>query len=144
MIRHSDCYSLVILMGEITRSETSPAAKVGRTSRILVTDDEPAVVALIDRTLRRWGYETVLAHSQLECLDVWRQLKEEISTVIMDLKLGCSDGRALAEVLRNDRPDLRVIFMSGYPAEEFHDAELVNGRNFFAKPFEIERLRGLL
>jgi two-component system, cell cycle sensor histidine kinase and response regulator CckA len=111
---------------------------------ILVVDDEPAVLGLIERFLQSWGFSTSAALSEMDCLNVWQQHKDEISAAIIDLRLSASDGRTIGRILQNQKPDLKIIYMSGYPVEEFQDSTLVRGINFVSKPFELDMLRNLL
>ena len=119
-------------------------ANGARKPSILAVDDEPAVLSLVERLLQSWGYPTAVARSESECLEVWRERKDEISTAIVDLRLGTSDGRKVAALLQGEKADIKIIFMSGYPIEEFNDKNLVAGKNFIAKPFGVRDLRKLL
>lgn len=118
---------------------------VGRApGRVLVVDDEQPILTLIEQSLRQWGYAAVSASSALECTAIWNNHRDDITAAIIDLRLGNADGRDVAALLLRDKPDLNIIFMSGYPLETFNDPALVEGKNFIAKPFQVQVLQQLL
>lgn len=121
-----------------------PEFETGSKPMVLAIDDEPAILSLIEKLLKNWGYSTATAHNESECLNLWQRLKDEISIAIVDMRLNTLDGRHLAAELLNDNPDLKVIFMSGYPIEEFHDPNLEFGKNFVTKPFGLMELKKII
>lgn len=87
----------------------------GRSDRkILVIDDEPSIRKVIDRLLKQFGYETLLASTGQEGLRLFDMNAPDIALVLLDWNLpGTSGGReTLAELIRK-RPDLRVILVTG-------------------------------
>jgi two-component system, cell cycle sensor histidine kinase and response regulator CckA len=70
------------------------------------------------RVLESYGYKVHEAASAREALEVWRPSAAEVSLLITDMVMpeGIS-GRDLGERLRAQKPELKVIFMSGYSAE---------------------------
>jgi PAS domain S-box-containing protein len=108
----------------------------GGTETILLVEDEPAVRMLTRMVLQRAGYQVIEAASGA---DGWRAFEKnggQIDLALTDVVMpdGMS-GRELANKLLSSRPDLRVIFTSGYSAD-FAGAELsLNDRqSFLAKP----------
>jgi CheY-like chemotaxis protein len=82
------------------------------------------------------------ASNGVEAIEVWRQRREEIQLLLTDMVMpGGVNGRELAGQLRGERPDLKVIFASGYSAEVAGpDLALKEGFNFLSKPFALPKL----
>ena len=108
----------------------------GRGQRILVVEDEPAVRTLLVSLLTRHGYEAT-AVTQTEALDRARR-GEPIDLLLTDVVMPGMNGRALAKAMTELRPELRVVYMSGY-AEDGADG-VDEAAGFLAKPFDLERL----
>ncbi len=90
----------------------------GGDETLLVVEDEKAVRDLVSTVLSGLGYKVFTAESGLKALGVWVRHKTEIDLVLTDLVMPDGlNGRELAEKLWSDRPDLKVMFTSGYSAE---------------------------
>jgi signal transduction histidine kinase/CheY-like chemotaxis protein len=114
----------------------------GGAESILVVEDEPAVRTLAARILGTHGYRVQAAPSGAEALDLWRQQAGAFDLLLTDLIMpGGISGGQLAERLRTDKPDLRVIYMSGYPGDTASRGLVLHeGVNFLQKPFDPARL----
>jgi two-component system cell cycle sensor histidine kinase/response regulator CckA len=109
---------------------------------ILVVEDESALRELVVHILQLCGYRTFEAPSGVAALKVWEKHKQEIHLLLTDMVMpeGLS-GRQLAERLQAERPDLKVIYTSGYsPGMAGKDIALLEGFNFLAKPYTPHRL----
>ena len=111
---------------------------------ILVVEDEPAVRHLVRSLLRRRGYTVLEAGSGVDALKVWNDPahREQIALVLTDMVMpdGLS-GLDLARRLRAEKPELSVVFTSGYSAEiAGRELKLAQGENFLQKPFTSEVL----
>ena len=85
---------------------------------VLVVDDEGPVRELTARMLREAGYDTMLA---VDGLDAWRQLRREtarIDAIVSDVVMPHMTGTELVARLQAYRPELPVILMSGYSADD--------------------------
>ncbi|MEZ5290708.1 MAG: PAS domain-containing protein [Vicinamibacterales bacterium] len=118
----------------------------GRAECVLVVEDEGAVRDLAARVLRRHGYRVLTAGSGVEALDVWTAHRDEIALLMTDLVMpGGMTGFALAKRLASDRPDLRIVYTSGYSREvSAGSVSLVPGVDFLDKPYRIERLLSIV
>jgi CheY-like chemotaxis protein len=110
--------------------------------RILVVDDDAAVLDVACKVLRRAGYEVLAATGAEEALRIAGEQRDEpIHLLLTDVVMPEMSGRQLAERLREDRPDLPVLYMSGYT----EDQVILQGLrlaevDFVAKPFTLQDL----
>jgi two-component system cell cycle sensor histidine kinase/response regulator CckA len=81
---------------------------------ILVTEDEGAIRDLLKNVLSEQGYRVITAADGAEALDLVRQNDGEIDLVITDVVMPNLSGPEMVQRLQADRPDTKVIFMSGY------------------------------
>ncbi len=102
---------------------------------ILLVEDEDAVRRFAGEVLRRHGYKVAAAENAQEALDIAAR-GEVIDLLLTDVIMPGMGGRALSEQLRASRPDLRVVFMSGYAGEAIvRHGILAPGTIFVDKPF---------
>jgi PAS domain S-box-containing protein len=105
---------------------------------VLLVEDEEAVRDLTSLTLQNRGYRVLTAECGTRALGIWEQSGEEIDLLFTDIVMpGGISGRDLAERLRRHRPNLPVVFTSGYDASQVGRTE---GENFLSKPFNSEKL----
>ena len=109
---------------------------------ILIVEDEQAVRLLVGNLLQRCGYTALLAVSGIEALNLWEQHKDEIQLLLTDMVLPDGMmGRELAEKLKGEKPQLKVVFTSGYSASVVGKGpSLVEGVNFLQKPYHPQKL----
>ncbi len=103
---------------------------------ILIAEDEPVVRQMVRYTLESQGYHVLEAENGKDALEVARQCTRPIHLLLTDVIMPEMGGRQLAHLLRQDRPGIQVIFMSGY----IDDEALLRGQNddtetFLQKPF---------
>ena len=108
---------------------------------VLVIDDEPSIRMLITDVLSDTGYSVLEASDGPAGLRVL-QSAARIDLLITDVGLpGGMNGRQVADAARSLRPDLRVLFITGYAENALMgDGHLEKGMHVLAKPFEVERL----
>ena len=109
---------------------------------ILIVEDEQAVRLLVGNLLQRCGYTVLLAVSGIEALNLWEQHKDEIQLLLTDMVLPDGMmGRELADKLKGEKPQLKVIYTSGYSANVVGKGpSLVEGINFLQKPYHPQKL----
>lgn len=104
---------------------------------VLVAEDEDAVRSLVRLVLSRAGYTVLTAADGEEAIDVAAAHEGEIDLLLTDVVMPRMGGTELASRLRGSRPDLPVIFMSGYAGEALtRDGTLPSGSAFIQKPFK--------
>jgi CheY-like chemotaxis protein len=116
----------------------TPSRLAGET--VLVVEDTEATAQITRILLESWGYLVLEAHGAAEALDVSDSHTDEIHLLLTDVIMPGLSGPQLADELRRRRPKLRVVFMSGIPADE------INGRMdaFLSKPFNPARLSQMI
>lgn len=114
----------------------------GGIERILVVEDETALRQLAGQILRRFGYQVQTAETGVAALKVWEEANGEFDLLLTDMVMpdGIS-GRELAEMLKQKKSSLRVIYSSGYSQEiAGQDLTLEEGFNFLQKPYHPMKL----
>jgi len=108
---------------------------------ILLVEDEEAVRSFAARALASRGYRVHEAASGIEALEVMEQVGGQIDLVVSDVVMPELDGPSLLRELRKTRPELKIIFVSGY-AEEAFKKNLPEGEefHFLPKPFSLRQL----
>jgi two-component system cell cycle sensor histidine kinase/response regulator CckA len=108
---------------------------------ILLVEDEDAVRLFSARALRNKGYKVIEARSGEAALVIMGQDGEPIDLLITDVVMPEMDGPALVEEVRQRRPDMKVIFISGYAESAFRQqASDGSMLHFLAKPFSLKQL----
>ena len=111
---------------------------------ILIVDDEDLIRELLADALSD-DFKVLAARNGEESLTLFEQHRDEIELVITDLIMPQMRGDALAERVRELRPTLPIIFISGYEREIETDALLAKGRAaFLPKPFDVLTLTSTL
>lgn len=109
---------------------------------ILVVEDEAPLRLLVTRILGRQGYRVLAAKSGVEALDLWTVHKQEVDLLLTDMVMpnGVS-GKQLAETLLTERPDLKVIYSSGYSLDLADQGDRFKvDVNFLPKPYPTAKL----
>lgn len=115
-----------------------PRAQQGE--QVLVVEDEVAVRTLVIDVLRDLGYSTLEAGDSETALPLL-QSSERIDLLVSDVGLPGLNGQQLAEIARQHRPDLRVLFMTGYARDAEVPADFLDqGMDMLIKPFSIDDL----
>jgi Response regulator containing CheY-like receiver, AAA-type ATPase, and DNA-binding domains len=121
----------------------TPAA--APTETILVVDDDPDVLALAADILRAAGYTVVSTGDPCEALRLARTRAEPLHLLLTDVLMPFMRGSQLAEELRLIRPDVKVLFMSGYwESLEDYRIRLAPGEPCLDKPFTIAKLEATI
>ena len=128
----------------VTTEAAMPAGE-GRGQHILYIDDDEAQVFLIKRTLERWGYRVSAYLQQREALDVLLAGAARFDLVVTDFNMPGISGLEIARAIRNARPDLPVIVVSGYITDDLRTQAAAAGvRELISKSHEVEELRDVV
>jgi PAS domain S-box-containing protein len=109
---------------------------------ILVVEDDPMVRRMLETLLSMGGYQILSAASGGEALQVWRMNHAKVKLLLTDMVMpGGISGKELAETLRRERADLRVLISSGYSSDLISGGEALPPRTWFlAKPYTPKEL----
>ena len=110
------------------------------TETILVVEDEAEVLNLIVRVLQACGYQVLVAQEGSQALQLSREQEGPIHLLITDIIMPGMSGKELAEKLRRQRADTRLLFISGYPDQEIVREGDLKDAAFLPKPFTVEDL----
>ncbi|MFO0723963.1 MAG: ATP-binding protein [Myxococcota bacterium] len=109
------------------------------TETILVVEDEPLVRNFATKVLTQIGYQVVIAATAADALEMVRSQRITPALLLTDVVMPQMGGRQLADALTKLRPELRVLFMSGY-ADDLLDQRAPSSSGFLAKPFTPKEL----
>jgi two-component system, cell cycle sensor histidine kinase and response regulator CckA len=123
--------------GDKTIVLATPADDLG-TGLVLIVEDDERVRAIAGQMLRRMGYEVIEASGAEQAIEAARE--HDIDVLLTDVVMPGMDGTRLAEHLRAEKPDLRIVFMSGYQEALWASGSPPSGAAFIQKPFRREDL----
>jgi CheY-like chemotaxis protein len=124
----------------VTVADSSGPPRAIDGERVLVVEDEDAVRMLVVDVLRELGYSTLEACDGKAALPVLESA-ERIDLLVSDVGLPGLNGRQLAEIARQHRPGLQVLFITGYARNaQVRGDFLDSGMEMLAKPFSAEDL----
>jgi len=108
---------------------------------ILVVEDEDQVRNLTCAILRRRGYRVIAASSGVEALQITTESAEDIHLLLTDVVMPGMNGLKLAQQVRELRPGIRVLFMSGYTdASVTGEGVITSTMEYIEKPFSSAAL----
>ncbi len=114
----------------------TPDDETRGTETILLAEDEEGVRILAQRTLERRGYVVLVATNGANALRLAEEFSGRIDLVLTDVVMPELGGRALVERVRVRRPEVRVLYVSGYTDDEIlRRGGLHHGTSFLQKPF---------
>jgi signal transduction histidine kinase/CheY-like chemotaxis protein len=106
------------------------------TSMVLIVEDEQTVLDMAALTLRSRGFTVLTASSPMEALKIFEHFADEIDLLLTDVMMPEMTGPELARMMRNMRPDLHIVFMSGYADGHITADSVFNEQiPFIMKPF---------
>ncbi len=125
--------------GELPAEKTNGIVQ-GR-GLILVVDDEEAILRVARGMLGQFGYEVLTAKSGAQGIDVYRQEKDRISAVILDLSMPGMSGLETYDRMKEINPGIRALLTSGLLEDEHMAGSRKKGiRGFIQKPYSAEEL----
>ncbi|HWE51482.1 MAG TPA: PAS domain-containing protein [Bryobacteraceae bacterium] len=118
-----------------------PDPEPARLETILLVEDEASVRTLAETILRRQGYRVVSADCGDAAIKIWQEKQGEIDILLTDVIMPRMSGGELAHKLRAMKPDLKVLFMSGYTDDMIASHGLMAGETqLIQKPFTSAEL----
>ena len=114
---------------------------VGGSETVLLVEDEESVRELVRETLRSKGYTVMEAADGISGMKVAESWEGKIDILITDVVMPGMSGRELAQRVSASRPDIRVLYLSGYTEDAIiHEGVLDPGIAFLQKPFTLQAL----
>ena len=109
------------------------------TGTVLLVEDEPMVRTVAERALTRHGYRVITAGNGEEALE-FLATGEEIALLISDVVMPGMDGPTVVREARKSRPELPILFISGYAEEQLRKSIDIENVSFLPKPFSVQEL----
>ncbi len=112
-------------------------------TRVLVVDDVEDMRDILRQFIEVYGYEAITATCGDEALEIFRQTPVDL--IITDIMMDNGDGFELVQGARKIRPEIPVIFITGYEVDNARErAADLGADGFLAKPFSIQELKQLI
>ena len=128
---------------KVSSGEPAAVAAHPSSETLLVVEDEPILLLLVQGILERTGFTVLAAGNAAEALQLWEQHRDEVDLLLTDISLpdGIS-GRELAERLQDQKPALKVIYASGYAADSVSQeiAGWSDSVTYLQKPYRPDKL----
>jgi two-component system, cell cycle sensor histidine kinase and response regulator CckA len=142
------CFKIWLPRRKLEASDAAPVEAAPALARdvtgqdtILLVEDEEAVRSFAARALRMRGYHVLEASGGEEALDIVKNDGNKIDLIITDVVMPNMDGPTMVRHVKLLKPDLRVIFMSGYAEEAFRrNDQNSEDIHFLPKPFGLKQL----
>ncbi|HET7409046.1 MAG TPA: response regulator, partial [Paracoccaceae bacterium] len=109
------------------------------TGTVLLVEDEPMVRSVAERALTRHGYKVMTAENGEDALQILAA-GDPIDLLISDVVMPGMDGPTMVREARKSRPELKILFMSGYAEEQLRKSIDIENVNFLPKPFSVTDL----
>jgi two-component system NtrC family sensor kinase len=119
----------------------SASVPKGGTETLLVAEDDSSVRNLTTSVLQGFGYTVIEASDGVEAIQKYRDNKDTIQFLILDVIMPRKNGREAYDEIRKINPAVKALFTSGYTAEIIHKKGLLeDGVNFLSKPVSPKEL----
>jgi len=121
------------------KSEKAKKDELWGSGTVLLVEDEPMVRSVAERALTRHGYSVITADNGEDALEILAK-NEPVDLLISDVVMPGMDGPTMVREARASRPDLKILFMSGYAEEQLRKSIDIENVNFLPKPFSVVEL----
>ena len=114
---------------------------IGQGETILIVEDEKQVLTFLENMLDKYKYDYYSANNGEEALELFKDKKNQIDLLISDVVMTGIDGIALADQLKKQKPELKIILSSGYSNKKVLPGEIrKKGYQFIQKPYDSMEL----
>ena len=120
------------------------SALLGTGQLVLIVDDEPDVRLVARMALESYGYRTMLACDGAEALNYLETFPGDIELVFSDITMPVMDGTTMVRIIGEKYPALPVLLTSGLSFVVPDPANSTGRREFIAKPYTADALRGMV
>ncbi|MEY2480145.1 MAG: two-component system, cell cycle sensor histidine kinase and response regulator CckA [Verrucomicrobiota bacterium] len=123
------------------RPSPAPIDQTRSTETVLVVEDEKIVRELVCDILQQQGYTVLCAENGATALEMAREFEREIHLLVTDVIMPQMNGHELAQALAETRPEMKVLFVSGYSDNELGEHGMLGpGIELLQKPFTPQSL----
>ncbi|MBW2011130.1 MAG: response regulator [Deltaproteobacteria bacterium] len=113
------------------------------TETLLIADDEEHIIKVVRKMLEKMGYNIITAGSGREAVAVYRENKDKIDLVLLDMIMPGMDGGKTFDRIKDINPDVKVLLSSGYSLKGEAEKILKRGCiDFIQKPYNMELISG--
>ena len=125
---------LIESKAEDDQPEVFPLLKTG-TETILICEDDLQVRGLMKEILEKAGYEIIEAEDGEDSIRIFNQHKDRLHLLILDVVMPKKNGKEVYDEIKKAKPDIKVVFVSGYSADIIHKKGIMEeGMEFISKP----------
>jgi CheY-like chemotaxis protein len=121
-------------------AEKQPANGCKRSATVLIVEDEEAVLELASEFLKTAGYNVLTAQNGADALAIAQDLQKPIHVLVTDIVLPKMRGPELAERVKRVRPDVKIVYMSGYLEYDKKAGQFLEEGVFLQKPYTRDAL----
>ncbi|MEF9438725.1 MAG: response regulator, partial [Candidatus Mariimomonas ferrooxydans] len=120
---------------KVKEEKPAEAPLIGGTETVLVAEDEAPVRSSLRLILEEYGFTVIEAVNGEDAIEKFMENKEKIQLLILDVVMPKKKGKEVYAEIKKARPDIKVIFTSGYTEGTIHaNGILEKGLNFISKP----------
>ena len=122
----------------------NPAAPAEQQKRILVVEEESAIVSILERILQDLGYSVLTAASGEVALQLLEEIQGQVVLIVIDVMMALMNGKELARIVRGKYPDgsIKMLFMSGGDRQDLVAKGFLSpDAAFISKPFNVAHFR---
>jgi len=125
----------------VSRKEPEDSHVVKGPETVLLVDDEHMIIEVGVEILKALGYDVMLANSGEEAVDIYRNSRNQIDAVVLDMIMPGMGGGETFDQLKEINPEVKVLLSSGYSIDGMATDILERGcKQFIQKPFDIREL----
>jgi len=125
----------------VAEAALSPGIASGKGETVLVVEDDALLKDLAYKTLRKAGYRVLTAGDGQDALEIIHTFEDRIHVLLTDVVMPRMGGKELAKQARALRPEIKILYMSGYPAGVVSDPDIMGHEaDFIEKPISAEVL----
>ncbi len=111
------------------------------TETVLLAEDEAAIREFIKKLLEEYGYNVITAVDSRNAINEFKAHKDKIQLVLLDVIMPNKNGKGVYDEIKKIKPDIKALFMSGYPADIIHKHDIVEkGVAYIEKPASPTKL----
>lgn len=121
--------------------KTEKISQIKKTGKILLVEDDQTLLELIASTLQKIGFQAIGTDKPSEAIEIVKNNPDKIQVLLTDMVMPEMNGIQLANNIRKIQPQIKCLFMSGYPGKVFEELEEEKLKlEFLQKPFSMHTL----